>query len=154
MGIAPSQDCKLSRIARALDEPITLKKIEDRLSHRLAEPGLEQEVAAQVVAQAAGRIGEETLIVIDPTDLRKTYAQAMPHLATVRDGGTGELVPGYWCGVALAAEPSGRRVLPLLQQLWLANAPDCVRENAQLLGMIDTIAAATDRRGIYVLDRG
>lgn len=139
----------MSRIARALEESIRLKKTEDRLSYHLAEPGLGQEVA-----QAAGRIGEQTLIVIDPTDLRKTYAQAMPHLATVRDGSTGALVPGYWCGVALAAEPSGRRVLPLLQQLWSANAPDCVRENAQLLGRIDTIAAATDRRGIYVLDRG
>ncbi len=78
----------------------------------------------------------------------------MPYLATVRDGSTGELVPGYWCGVALAAEPSSRRVLPLLQQLWSADAPDFVSENAQLLGMVDTIATATDRRGIYVLDRG
>ncbi len=71
VGIAASQDCKLSRIARALDESITLKKTEDRLSHHLAEPVLGQAVAAQIVAQAARRIGEETLIVIDPTDLRK-----------------------------------------------------------------------------------
>jgi hypothetical protein len=78
----------------------------------------------------------------------------MPYLATVRDGSTGELVPGYWSGVALACEPASRRVLPLLQQLWSAEAPDFVSENAQLLSMIDTVAAATDQRGIYVLDRG
>ena len=154
LGITASEDCKLSRIARALGESITLKKTEDRLSHHLAEPQLGQAVAAQVVAHAARRIGPETLIVIDPTDIRKTYAQAMPYLATVRDGSTGALVPGYWSGVALACEPASRRVLPLLQQLWSADAPDFVSENAQLLGMIDTIAAATDKRGIYVLDRG
>lgn len=153
-GIAASQDCKLSRIARALGESITLKKTEDRLSHHLAEPGLGQAVARQIVAHAACRIGEETLIVIDPTDLRKTYAHAMPYLATVRDGSTGELVPGYWSGVAVACEPASRRVLPLLQQLWSAEAPDFVSENAQLLAMIDTVAVATDKRGIYVLDRG
>jgi Transposase DDE domain len=154
LGIAASQDCKLSRIARALGESITLHKTEDRLSHHLAEPGLGPAVAAQIVAHAARRIGDETLIVIDPTDIRKTYAQAMPYLATVRDGSTGELVPGYWSGVALACEPASRRVLPLLQQLWSAEAPDFVSENAQLLQMIDLIATATAQRGIYVLDRG
>jgi hypothetical protein len=153
-GIAASQDCKLSQISRALQEPISLKKTEERLSHHLAEPQLGEQVQEQVVGQAAQRIGSETLIVIDPTDLRKEYAQAMPYLAQVRDGSTGEMVQGYWSGVALACEPSSRRVLPLLQRLWSAEAPDFVSENAQLLAMIDTIAGATEGRGIYVLDRG
>jgi hypothetical protein len=56
--------------------------------------------------------------------------------------------------VALACEPASRRVLPLLQKLWSAEAPDFVSENAQLLQMIDLIATATAQRGIYVLDRG
>jgi hypothetical protein len=154
LGIAASQDCKLSRIARALAEPVTLKKTEERLSRHLAAPQLGQQVQAQIVAQAARRIGEETLIVIDPTDVRKAYAQAMPYLARVRDGSTGELANGYWCGVALACEPASRKVIPLLQQLWSAHAPDFVSENTQLLRMIDTIANATDKRGIYVMDRG
>ena len=154
LGIAAAQDCKLSQIARALAEPISLKKTEERLSHHLAQPQLGAQVQAQMVAQAARRIKEETLIVIDPTDVRKNYAQAMPYLARVRDGSSGELANGYWCGVALACEPASRKVIPLLQQLWSADAPDFISENAQLLQMIDTIAAATDRRGIYVLDRG
>jgi hypothetical protein len=154
LGIAAAQDCKLSQIARALAEPITLKKTEERLSHHLAQPHLGAQVQAQVVAQAARRIQADTLIVIDPTDVRKNYAQAMPFLARVRDGSSGELANGYWCGVALACEPASRKVIPLLQQLWSADAPDFQSENTQLLQMIDTIAAATDQRGIYVLDRG
>jgi len=154
LGIAAAQDCKLSRIARALAEPISLKKTEERLSHHLAEPGLGAQVQAQMIAQAARRIQEDTLIVIDPTDVRKHYAQAMPYLARVRDGSSGELANGYWCGVALACEPASRKVIPLLQQLWSAEAPDFQSENTQLLQMIDTIATATERRGIYVLDRG
>jgi hypothetical protein len=154
LGIAAAQDCKLSQIARALGESITLKKTEERLSHHLAEPQLGALVQAQIVAQAARRIDQETLIIIDPTDVRKNHAQAMPYLARVRDGSSGELVNGYWCGVALACEPASRKVIPLWQQLWSADAPDFVSENTQLLTMIDTIAAATDKRGIYVLDRG
>jgi hypothetical protein len=153
-GISASQDCKLSAISRALGEPITLKKTEERLSHHLAAPQLGRTVNRQLVAHAARRIHSDTLLVIDPTDIRKPYAQAMPHLATVRDGSTGELVRGYWACLALACEPARRHVLPLMQELWSAEAPDFVSENAQLLGLIDTIAAATAKRGIYVLDRG
>jgi hypothetical protein len=153
-GISASQDCKLSSISRALGESITLKKTEERLSHHLAAPALAQTVQRQLVAHAARRIHDDTLLVIDPTDIRKPYAHAMPHLATVRDGSTGELVPGYWACLALACEPASRRVLPLMQDLWSATAPGFVSENAQLLAIIDTIAAATAKRGIYVLDRG
>ncbi len=153
-GLSASQDCKLSAISRALDEPITLKKTAERLTHHLAAPQLGQTLHQQIVAHAARRVHPDTLIVVDPTDIRKPYAEKMPHLATVRDGSTGELVTGYWACLALACEPTSRRVLPLMQQLWSAEAPDFVSENAQLLGLMDTIATATAKRGIYVVDRG
>lgn len=62
----------------------------------------------------------------------------------MRDGSTGELVSGC---VAPACAPESRRVLPLLQKLGSAGAPDFVGENAQLLGMIDTRATATSGAG-------
>jgi hypothetical protein len=153
-GVSASQDCKLSQVARALDEPILLKKTEERLSRHLASPGLGTVVQQQIIGHAARRVKRDTLMVVDPTDIRKPYAQAMPHLATVRDGSTGELVNGYWACVALACEAESRRVLPLMQELWSAQAPDFESENTQLLGMIDRVAEATERRGVYVLDRG
>lgn len=153
-GLSASQDCKLSQVARALGETILLKKTEERLSRHLATPGLGRAVQQPIVAHAARRVKADTLIVVDPTDVRKPYARAMPHLARVRDGSTGELVNGYWACVALACEPHQRRVLPLMQELWSAQAPDFESENTQLLAIIDTIAAATDHRGVYVLDRG
>ena len=153
-GVSASQDCKLSQVARVLGEPILLKKTQERLSRHLARPGLGREIQQQIIGHAARRVKRDTLIVVDPTDIRKPYAQAMPHLATVRDGSTGELVNGYWACVALACEPEQRRVLPLMQELWSAQAPDFESENTQLLEIIDTIAAATERRGVYVLDRG
>lgn len=153
-GVAASQDCKVSQISRALGEDILLKKTEERLSHHLDAPGLGQRVQEQVVADAARRIHADTLLIVDPTDLRKPCAQAMPLLARVRDGSTGQLVNGYWCGGALACEPRSRRVLPLLQRLWSAEAPDFVSENAQLLAMVNTIATLTHGRGIFVMDRG
>lgn len=153
-GIQAAQDVKLSNIGRALGEAISLKKTEERLSHHLAAEGMGQTVNEGIVEDAAGRIRKNTMIVIDPTDIRKTYAKKMPYLATVRDGSSGELVPGYWSCAAMACEPDRRRVIPLHLRLWSAEAPDFVSENHQLLEVIDTIRSATQGRGIYVMDRG
>lgn len=153
-GIQASQDVKLSSISRALDEAISLKKTEERLSHHLKREQLGQQINEVVMRHAAGRIKRDTLIVLDPTDLQKPYARQMPFLATVRDGSAKELGPGYWACLAVACEAGGRKVLPLHQRLWSAKAPDFDSENTQLLQIVDTIRGPTQGRGIYVMDRG
>jgi hypothetical protein len=153
-GLQASQDVKLSVIARALDEPITAKKTEERLSRHLKVPGLAQRINEQIAQHAAARVHPDTLIILDPTDVRKRYARRMPYLATVRDGSEGSFGPGYWGCLAVACEVDKRRVIPLHQRLWSAEAPDFVSENTQLLEIIDTIRGPTQGRGIYVLDRG
>ena len=95
-GIQASQDTKLSSIGRALGEEIALKKTEERLSHHLGMEGMGQTINEVIVEHSKRRMHPDTLIVVDPTDIRKTYARKMPYLATVRDGSTGEMVPGYW----------------------------------------------------------
>jgi len=123
-GIQAAQDVKLSNIGRTLGEKIALKKTEERLSHHLAAEDMGQTINEVIARDAAARVHKDTFIIIDPTDIRKTYAEKMPHLATVRDGSTGELVPGYWSCVAMACEPDRRRVIPLHMRLWSAEAPD------------------------------
>jgi hypothetical protein len=110
-GLRASQDCKLSASSRALGEPIPLKKTAARRTHHWAAPQLGPTLHQQIVAHAARRIPPDTWIVVDPTDLRQPYAAKMPHLATVRDGRTGEWVTGYGACLALACEPPSRRVL-------------------------------------------
>jgi hypothetical protein len=153
-GIQASQDVKISAISRELGEGIALKKTAERLSHHLQAEGMGQQINEAIVAYAAARVHSNTLIVVDPTDVRKSYARRMPYLAHVRDGSSGELVPGYWGCLAVACEAGSRRVIPLHQRLWSAQAPDFVSENTQLLQIIDTIRKGTQGRGIYVMDRG
>jgi len=153
-GIQAGRDVKLSSIGRSLGEDISLKKTEERLSRHLAIRGLGQKINEAIVEHGSRKVHRDTLIVIDPTDIRKLYAKSMPHLARVRDGSTGEIVNGYWACTAIACEPEKRRVFPLHGRLWSADAPDFKSENTQLLGVVDTIRKATGGRGIYVFDRG
>ncbi len=153
-GLQAGGDVKLSTISRSLGEEIALKKTEERLSRHLDTAGLGQRMNDLISAEGARRVRRDSLIVIDPTDIRKNYARKMPYLARVRDGSTGELVPGYWGCVAIACDPGKRKVIPLHQRLWSAKAPDFESENAQLLQVVDTIRPHTGERGIYVMDRG
>jgi len=153
-GIQAGRDVKLSSIGRSLGEDILLKKTEERLSHHLAIKGLGQTINEVIGTDGARKVHKDTLIVIDPTDIRKPYARSMPYLAHVHDGSTGEIAKGYWACTAIACEPDKRRVIPLHGRLWSADAPDFTSENTQLLAVVDTIKEATHGRGIYVWDRG
>jgi hypothetical protein len=53
------------------------------------------------------RVQPNTVLALDLSDIRKEYARKMEHLATVRDGSTGELHQGYWLCDVTGAEGSG-----------------------------------------------
>ena len=111
-GLQASKDVKLSCIGRGLDEDISLKKTEERLSRNLAREGLDKGIGLAIAKEGAKRVGKDTLVVADPTDIRKLYARGMPYLATVRDGSRGELGKGYWgcAAVACGRGDAGRRI--------------------------------------------
>ena len=153
-GIQAGRDVKLSSIGRSLGEDILLKKTEERLSRHLAAEGLGQKINEVIAEHGSRKVHQDTLIVIDPTDVRKPYAKSMPYMARVRDGSTGEIVNGYSVCDVIACEPGSRRMIPLHQRLWSSDAPDYKSENTQLLQVVDTVRKATGGIGIYVLDRG
>jgi len=153
-GIQSAKDIKLSQIARSLDEPVSLKKTEERLSRNIQTEGLDEQLNRIIAAEGAKRIGNDTLIIVDPTDIRKEYARKMPHLATIHDGSTGELATGYSGCMAVACEPRSRQMIPLHLRMWSSEAPDFISENHQVLEVMRTIHQAAEGRGIFVYDRG
>ena len=81
-GVQTRGSVRLSEIARALEETIRLKKVMARLSRQLNRPGLRKQVRENLLRLAAPRVGKETLLVVDLTDVIKTYARKMEYLAS------------------------------------------------------------------------
>jgi hypothetical protein len=123
-GIQASQDVKLSNIARSLKEEIPLIKTEGRLSRNLRAVELEAELTRQLAKMASQRITADTVLCLDLSDIRKEYAQKMEYLATVHDGSTGEMHPGYWLCDITGAEMNGSEIVPLYQKVYSAEAVD------------------------------
>lgn len=153
-GIQASQSVMLSMVGRSLEESIALIKTEERLSRNLQRPELEETVQENVLKMAAGHIGRDALLIIDPSDITKKYAKKMEYLSTVRDGSEHELGNGYWTVHIVGAELDSNRIVPLYQRLWSCDAPDFVSENEEILRGVDAVMRHVGNNGIYVYDRG
>ena len=56
--------------------------------------------------------------------------------------------------MAIACENGCRRVVPLMLRLWSSVHPEYASENDEVCQVVGQIASATNRRGIFVYDRG
>lgn len=146
-GIQSARDTKLSEFARALNESVSLKKTEERLSRNIQVEGLDVKLNRIMAGEGAKRIKKDTLIIVDPTDIRKEYARKMPHLATIHDGSSGELATGYSGCMAVACEPRSRQMIPLHLRMGSSEVPDFVSENHQVLEVMRTIHQRSHRAG-------
>jgi hypothetical protein len=154
VGMQARGSVRLSEIGRALGEPTALKKVIERLGRHLERAEVRERVQANLLEEAAARVDEETLVIVDPTDITKPHARKMEHLARVRDGSTGELTRGYWCLPVVAVERGTAEVIPLYQALYSQRAEDFVSENEEVRRATTAVLEATGGRGVVVIDRG
>jgi hypothetical protein len=154
-GITASESVMLGEIGRTLDEEIKLKKTETRLSSQLGRVKLKEYVERNLLSLGASRIGRDTLLIVDISDIAKRYACRMEYLAEVRDGSAGQIAVGYnWTVQVVGAEVEGVHITPLVHRLYSQNAPGFVSENEEILGAVRDVGRAVGDRGIYVIDRG
>jgi len=79
----------------------------------------------------------------------------MEYLATVRDGSEGTLTnDGYWTCSVIGAEPEEKALTPLYNRLYSQAGPDFISKNAEVRKAISFVSRHTEKRGIWVLDRG
>jgi hypothetical protein len=153
-GIQARQSVRLTEIARSLDERIPIRKTQYRLSRQLGRRGLWIKLVRSLSRMGSWMIKEETLLVLDISDIAKKYAQRMEYLATVRDGSEGALANGYWTCSVIGTEVGESVFIPLYNRLYSQAGPDFISENAEVRKAISFVSEQTEKRGIWVLDRG
>jgi len=153
-GIQARQSVHLTEIARALREKIPLKKTQYRLSRQLGREDIERRVLNGICQMGAQRVEKKTLLIIDLSDIRKKYARKMEHLACVRDGSEKTLVNGYWTISVIGADVGKTSLVPLYGSLYSQNSPDFRSENLEIRRAINKVSQATEKKGIWVMDRG
>ena len=145
---------------RAIDDDIRPIYTEKRPSHNLDDGTLEQAVAAAVLKAGAASVRSDTLLLVNPTEIRKEFARAMEYVTRVRDAsrsskeGRDVIINGdHGCMVA-ACRIGGRRTVPLALRLWSSRAPRFKGENDEVLKILKAVYEATGGKGVTVCDRG
>lgn len=153
-GIQARGSVRLTEVGRALGENIPLKKTEGRLSRQLGRDHLDEYLQRRLIQQAASRIEEDTLLILDLSDVTKKYAQKMENLARVRDGSEKDLGWGYWTVNIVGANTKGTKIVPLYGQLFSHAVEGHRSENEEIRTAIGEVAEGVGKRGIWVMDRG
>jgi len=155
-GILSQESVMLTEIGRSLNSAVPLKKIEERFCRQLAKPQIQQALHNQIARHASSRITEDSLLILDLSDVKKNYAKKMEYLAKVRDGSSekGEIVNGYWTINVIASHVNSEHLIPVYHGLYSQNAPGFESENDEILDAIDHISHYASNRGVWVIDRG
>jgi len=132
-GLCKGKDVKLTCIGRSLKEKTRLNKVVERLSRNLSKEDFSRRVNRRLVEGSANRVGADTLLVMDETDIKKPYARSMEHLGRIRDGSTGKIGQGYSCMNVLGTNVDGRDVIPLWGQLYSVRSETCGARTRRLL---------------------
>jgi hypothetical protein len=78
----------------------------------------------------------------------------MEHLTRIRDGSEKKLANGYWVMTVVGAETNQSKIVPLYGRLYSQRAPGHQSENEEIEQALTMVSSATEKRGIWVIDRG
>ena len=84
-GIQASGDTKLSPIVRAIDDDIRPIHTEKRLSRNLNNDALAAPIEQAILKDGARSITSDTLLLVDPTEIRKEFSYKMQYVTRIRD---------------------------------------------------------------------
>ncbi len=160
-GIQASGDTQLSAIMRSINnDPDKRHSVEKRLSRNISSPELCDSINEALLAEGVRHIKDNTLILVDPTEIRKEFANHMEYVTTVRDAsrsskeGKEVLVKGYQGCMVVACQSGIRKTIPLALDLWSSRAPGFKGETDEVLKIIYRIMKTTGGKGTIVYDRG
>jgi len=153
-GIYHSQSCHLSKIGRALNENITLKKTIDRLSRNLSEFEDRDILSENYLKTMKKQINDKTILIVDGSDITKTYTTKMEGISKVRDGSTGEYKLGYHTLGITALTPERKMPIPVYTRVYTPKEDGFVSEDDEVLNGLKFLGKHFGKKNIRDFDRG
>ncbi len=154
-GILESNTVHLSEIARSLEEKTSLKKTIDRLSRNLSLFNGKENITKNYTKLVKKEINEKSsVIIIDNSDITKTYSKKMEALSDVRDGSTGEIKKGYLTIEAAVLSNGSKMPLPVYEKVFSVAEKGFLSETDENLKCLHYLSANFKKTCVRTLDRG
>lgn len=154
-GILESNTVHLSEIARSLEEKTSLKKTIDRLSRNLSLFNGKENITKNYTKLVKKESNEKSsVIIIDNSDITKTYSKKREALSDVRDGSTGEIKKGYLTIEAAVLSNGSKMPLPVYEKVFSVAEKGFLSETDENLKCLHYLSANFKKTCVRTLDRG
>ncbi len=157
-GISKSKDIFLSSISGALDENIKKAYTIDRLSENLAN-NFNPLIGKNYCDLVFDSLGDDTVFIVDDSDIVKPLGEKFEDLGTVRDGSSKdkEFQKGYHYTEIIGLTKKLKQPISIFSKIHSSTQKDYLSNNSATLEGIDKIVELLNTRkqkGIFVNDRG
>jgi len=153
-GLLAAQSCFLTEIARKLKESIALDKTVERLSRNLMSFDEADRLWENYFEAVKSNFDDETVLIIDDSDIAKSSSSKLEGLCKVRDGSTGEITDGYWYAGVSALSAQHKQPIPVYSRVYSSAEPDYIGNNAETLKSLAFLSSHFSKTTIRALDRG
>ena len=150
-GIISGKTCIVRQISQTLKEDISLKKTCKRLSYHLNKEDFDSSLLENLLQAQCRNITKESIIIPDPSDIMKKYAEKMEGMSNVRDGSENKWVKGYDLldFIAVNENPDNELTIePLVSDLY-SNDTEYETLKTKFFNRINDIQVYSNNKGIY-----
>jgi len=154
-GICGTGTSSVFNIAKHTLDKTTTKKTSERFYRNLGREGLDTQLQTALLNKVRSEIQNDSLIIVDESDIEKPYAKKMEGLKLVHNGSKAEQTNGYnqLNIVALVESVQGYNLLPVSSDL-ISTAIELDSTKQILQDRLIDIAKEFEGKGIFVFDRG
>lgn len=144
------------KIAQELPGRASVKKKQERITYHLDNKEAYNKLKDAYHMIESSKITNDSLIVIDESDITKPCSQKQENISKVRDGSTGEYKNGYYSfnATIVSQESIGSVSLSPLYSYIYSNKAEDESKNDRLSNFILDTTIYSNNKGIYVFDRG
>jgi len=153
-GLLSGKSCFLTEIARKLHENIALDKTVERLSRNLMTFDDAEKLTENYIEEVKPHFDDNTILIVDDSDVSKTCSSKLEGLCRVRDGSTGELAEGYWYAGVSALTAEHKQPIPVYSRVYSSVEEGYISNNAETLKSLEFLSSHFPKTTIRALDRG
>lgn len=155
-GMLASESSMLSEIARNLNENIPLIKTVNRLSRNLQDLSYDERmvVMENYLKAIKPRYNDQSVIVIDGSDITKPASTKLESLCQVRDGSTGEIGIGYHTIGAAVLSSENKLPFGVYSRIYSSTEKEFVSEDQEMLDCFGFLSKHFKKSNIRTMDRG
>ena len=155
-GMLASGSSMLSEIARNLNEKIPLIKTVNRLSRNLQDLSDDERnvVMDNYLKAIKPNYNDQSVIVIDGSDITKPASTKLEALCQVRDGSTGEIGIGYHTIGAAVLSSENKLPFGVYSRIYSSAEKEFVSEDQEMLDCFKFLSGNFKESNICMMDRG